>query len=126
MPRARVEERGVGDDRDGLGQAAGLKRDIHADDVADADAGGRRAEFLEAGELRGHGVRAGVEVEHPIAPFAVGDRVLEHAGFGVGDHDGDAGQHAARGVSDGSGKGTPGILRGRGSGGQDEREQGPE
>ena len=59
-------------------------------------------------------VGAGVQVQDLVAPFA-SVTASGDAGFGVGDRDGDAGQHGAGGVGDRAGEGAARILRGRGA-----------
>ena len=109
---AGVEQRAFGGHRDGLGDAAGLEDDVHADDVADPHLVVDADELLEAGELGGDAVAAGIEIQDAVSSALVGDNVLLNGRSRVGDGDRHTGQHAAGRIGHRSLDGSPELLGG--------------
>ena len=111
----RRQQRRFRGDRHRFLHPADVERQVDVELVADAaPAMSGRDTFLKPGQLRGHGVGAGIEEQDRIVPFPVGGRRRGDVGGDVGGGDGDARQAGVRRIEDASGDGAAEVLRRRG------------
>src|SRR5262249_57297322 len=106
--------------------SAGLQRHIELDGVADANDDSLSHHRLEAFQLRLDRILARVEMDDAVEAFGVGDHHGGDVGLHVGGGDGDAREHAAAAVGDGSGDAAAKVLGYRGAGNDKDREGGTE
>ena len=104
------EERGVRDDLNFFGDAAGLEHEVDLGPVPDAHLDLVAERLLEALELDRNRVGAGIEVKDRELPSLIGDRGDRGRGCDIGDRDGDTWQHPPGSVFDAARDGTAGVL----------------